>query len=114
MGWRTYLGTAAVTVGGFFLVPAGSAVATPIGACSTVSSIPVTPAAGITCTVTSESDLSSILEQVDSAYENYVTNGGNAPSTTTIDFSAGIQLTSDLPFVNGPVVINGQGNALSR
>ena len=45
MGWRTYLGTAAVTLGGFSLLT-GSAFATPIGDCSTVSSIPATPAAG--------------------------------------------------------------------
>jgi hypothetical protein len=120
MGWRTYLGTAAA-VGACFLVPASSAFATTPG-CSTINSIPLTPAAGVTCTVASEGDLSSILERVDSTYETYVTDvnayppqnpAPALPSTTTIDFSNGIQLTADLPFVNGPVVINGQGNALN-
>ena len=68
--------------------------------------------------MTSESDLASVLEQVDSAYATYThdieTNQtATLPSTTTIEFSNGIQLTSDLPFVNGPVVINGEGYSLT-
>jgi hypothetical protein len=117
LGWRTYLGTAAA-VGGFLLVPASSASAGLIGDCSSVNSIPATPATGVTCTVTSESDLSSILEQVDSAYATYVqdiesSQTATLPSTTTIEFSNSIQLNSDLPFVNGPVVVNGQNNTLT-
>jgi hypothetical protein len=68
--------------------------------------------------VTSESDLASVLEQVDSAYATYTHNvesnqTATLPSTTTIEFSNGIQLTSELPFVNGPVVINGEGYSLT-
>jgi len=117
MGWRTYLGTAAVA-GAFFLVPASSAFATTPD-CSTINSIPVTPATGVTCTVTTESDVSSILEQVDSAYATYThdiesNQTATLPSTTTIEFSNGIELTSgDLPFVNGPVVINGEGYSIT-
>jgi hypothetical protein len=106
MGWRRLSGTAATAIIAFVLLPAGSALAVP-AACSTVSTIPLTPSAGVTCNVSGEPDLASILEKVDTTYENYVTNGGNLPSTTTITFTAGIQLTSDLPFVNGPVVIDG-------
>jgi hypothetical protein len=113
--WSPAIGVVAALA---LAAPATSAAASAPD-CSTVTSIPTGAAAGVTCTVASESDLASILERVDTAYAAYVQavyvqqTTAPLPSTTTIDFTNGIQLTSELPFVNGPVVINGEGFALS-
>lgn len=109
------VGVAAVFV---LALPTGSAFATGAPSCSTITSIPASPATGVTCTVASESELTSILEQVDSAFASYAhdfetSQAATLPSTTTIEFANGIELTSDLPFVNGPVVIDGQGFSLT-
>jgi hypothetical protein len=92
--------------------PAGSALATPLS-CASAS-------VGSTCQAATEPDLTAILQTVDQAYDNYTlgieenTNPApTMPATTTIDLTQNIQLTSDLPFVNGPVVIDGQTHSLT-
>ena len=60
--------------------------------------------AGSTCNVATEADLQNAIQAADQAGSGH---------TTTIDFTADITLTADLPVVYEPVVINGQGHKLN-
>jgi hypothetical protein len=102
---------ALVFAGGLEAAPA---LATTPGACTGSETIPAAPATGVACSVSNESQLESILQQVDTTSQaDVAANPEVTPSTTTIDFTDSIQLTSDLPSVDGPVAINGGGYSLS-
>jgi hypothetical protein len=93
---------------------AAPALATTPAACTSSEPIPAAPATGSSCSVSNESQLASILQQVDTASEaDSTATPVVTPSTTTIDFTDSIQLTSELPFVDGPVAIDGEGYSLT-
>jgi hypothetical protein len=61
---------------------------------------------GTTCTATTQAQLTAVIEAVDGV-------ATTSPATTTIELGADIALTSDLPLLDGPAVIDGEGNSLS-
>jgi Passenger-associated-transport-repeat len=112
--WVTVVGlvlvTSVIALGG--AAPA-SAATTGAPECTAGETIP-TSGAGVTCSVDNEADLIDILEAVDSAYatdESLIP--AQKPVVTTIEFAGQINQTSQLPIVNGPVTIYGNGNTLT-
>ncbi len=61
--------------------------------------------AGTTCQVANESDLAAAIQVIDA-------QAATTPPVTTIQFTQSITLTTDLPIIYKPVVVDGQGYAL--
>ncbi len=63
---------------------------------------------GTTCTATTQTQLTAVIDAIDAG-----STTTPLPAVTTIELGANIALTSDLPLLDGPAVIDGEGYILN-